>query len=322
MSTSKPLPDYTAYQVGAGRVDVKAARRRDPITATGSAYFGFDAWPHATSRAGRRGPSPTPTAATAAVTLHLAETANVAGGPYDVDPTADAGTPAPAGMFTLSADTVTVPAHGTATVTATAPPEPGRRSAAATSARSSPPTDGGHGRGPYPVSACTRRTSGTPCTSPSRTAPGKPAAGYHRAPAVRPRSTRSIVHVDDTGTLDLRLPAGHLQRVDATSTSPAATARLAGPGAARQPRDRPRPRPDADPRRPQGRRGHGRGADVRPRTGCCPWTGTAPTAATARIGEQYILPSTVRQHVRAADPQGHQGQLRVREPAGARPTRC
>ncbi len=120
MSTSKPLHDYTAYQVGAGRVDINAAIS-DQITATGSAYFGFDAWPFSDESPVTR----TVTYAnsgSSAVTLHLSEAANVAGGPYDVDPTADAGTPAPAGMFTLSTDTLTVPAHGTATVTATALP--------------------------------------------------------------------------------------------------------------------------------------------------------------------------------------------------------
>jgi subtilisin family serine protease len=44
MSTSKPLP-YTAYQVGAGRVDV-AASIAATVTATGSTYLGFQAWPH------------------------------------------------------------------------------------------------------------------------------------------------------------------------------------------------------------------------------------------------------------------------------------
>ena len=119
MSTSKPLP-YTAYQVGAGRVDV-AASIAATVTATGSTYFGFQAWPH---------PSPDPVSRTityanggaSPVTLNLTETVAVAGGPYDVDPFADAGAPAPAGMFGLAAGSVTVPAHGTASVVATAKP--------------------------------------------------------------------------------------------------------------------------------------------------------------------------------------------------------
>jgi hypothetical protein len=120
MSTSKPLANYSAYQVGAGRVDLQAAIS-DQITATGSAYFGFDPWPYSDESPVTRTVTYS-NSGSAAVTLHLSETANVAGGPYDVDPTADARTPAPAGMFTLSDSAVTVPAHGTANVTATALP--------------------------------------------------------------------------------------------------------------------------------------------------------------------------------------------------------
>ncbi|HTJ39805.1 MAG TPA: S8 family serine peptidase [Dactylosporangium sp.] len=120
MSTSKALPGLDAYAVGAGRVDVPESLAA-PVTATGSAWFGFFGWPHT---------DPAPVARTvtysnagaAPVTLDLAESAAIAGGPYDVDPTADAGTPAPDGMFALSADSVTVPAHGTASVTVTARP--------------------------------------------------------------------------------------------------------------------------------------------------------------------------------------------------------
>ncbi|MDX6312731.1 MAG: hypothetical protein QOF44_2195 [Streptomyces sp.] len=118
MSTSKPLSQYSAYQVGAGRTDIPSSLGAT-VTATGSAYFGFDAWPHSSTAPVDR----TVTyrnSGSSAVTLDLSVSATVAGGPYDVDPGADAGKPAPAGMFSLSADSVTVPAHGTATVTATA----------------------------------------------------------------------------------------------------------------------------------------------------------------------------------------------------------
>jgi subtilisin family serine protease len=122
-STSKALPDYTAYQVGAGRVDV-AASLGASVSATGSAYFGFDGWPHGDQ-------APVDRTVTyrnsgdALVVLYLSLSASVAGGPYDADPGAGAGTPAPAGMFALSAGTVTVPAHGSSTVTATARPQLG-----------------------------------------------------------------------------------------------------------------------------------------------------------------------------------------------------
>src|SRR5262249_56910721 len=40
MSTARPAPGYTAYQVGSGRVDI-AATVTATVTATGSAYFGL-----------------------------------------------------------------------------------------------------------------------------------------------------------------------------------------------------------------------------------------------------------------------------------------
>jgi hypothetical protein len=123
MSTSKQLP-FTAYEVGAGRVDVAAADKAT-ITATGSAYFGFLGWPHSDPAPVDRTITYTNTGATA-VTLNLAQTVSIAGGPYDLDPTADQGVPAPDGMFGLAADTVTVPAHGTATVVSRAVPSMGQ----------------------------------------------------------------------------------------------------------------------------------------------------------------------------------------------------
>ncbi|MEV6197909.1 S8 family serine peptidase [Streptomyces sp. NPDC051920] len=120
MSTSKELPAYTTYQVGSGRADLAAATAAS-VTATGSVDFGIDAWPHAGS--GTVGRTVTyRNSGDEPVELHLAVNATVAGGPMDTDPAADKGKPAPEGMFTLSADTATVPAHGTATVTATAEP--------------------------------------------------------------------------------------------------------------------------------------------------------------------------------------------------------
>ena len=123
MSTSKALPDYTDYQVGNGRVDIANAIT-DPITATGSTYFGFDAWPHTDEPSVNRTVTYSNSSA-AAVTLHLAESASIQGGAYDVDPTADAGTPAPGAMFALSTDTLVIPAKGTASVIATAQPSLG-----------------------------------------------------------------------------------------------------------------------------------------------------------------------------------------------------
>ena len=118
MSTSAPLAGTTAYQVGAGRVDLTSSVA-STVTGTGSVWFGFDAWPHTGEPAVARTVVYRNDGDTDLV-LRLAESVRVAGGAYDVDPGADAGAAAPAGMFTLSADTVTVPAHGSAGVTATA----------------------------------------------------------------------------------------------------------------------------------------------------------------------------------------------------------
>lgn len=124
MSTSKPIEGGT-YHVGAGRLDLTVGTT-DTITATGSAFLGFSQWPHPTLEPESRTITYTNSGATA-VTLDLAETVQIAGGPYDVDPSADAGTPAPDGMFTLSASKVTVPAHGSVDVVATGDPSKGQQ---------------------------------------------------------------------------------------------------------------------------------------------------------------------------------------------------
>ncbi|MET9478533.1 S8 family serine peptidase [Streptomyces sp. NPDC002922] len=102
ISSAKATPQYTLYQAGAGRVDV-AASVRDTVFATGSAYAGYDLWPHEPGEKDDKEVTYTNTA-DAPVTLNLA--INVPD--------------APEGLFTLSATQVTVPAHGTSKVTYTA----------------------------------------------------------------------------------------------------------------------------------------------------------------------------------------------------------
>ncbi len=203
MSTAKALPDYTAYQVGDGRVDLAAATGAT-VTATGSAYFGFDGWPHTDEPAVTRVITYANSGNTA-ITLNLAEAADIAGGPYDTDPTAQAGTPAPAGMFTLSASSVSVPAHGSATVTATAKPsmgENGRRYLGQVVATNSANTVVAHTSvGLYKEDA--RYTLHVALKDRQ----GKPVGGYielQQFGVVDP----GYVQVGDSGVLDLRLPAG------------------------------------------------------------------------------------------------------------------
>jgi subtilisin family serine protease len=106
--STQPGAGYSAYQQGSGRIDVAAATGQTVIAEPASLSFGTAEWPNA---------SPEPITreltyrnlGTADVTLDLATTT--------LDP---AGNPAPEGFFTLSADRVTVPAGGTATVSVTA----------------------------------------------------------------------------------------------------------------------------------------------------------------------------------------------------------
>jgi subtilisin family serine protease len=108
MAAAKPNPSLTAYQQGAGRVDVARAITQAVTTDPVSVSYGRPLWPHdddepvAKTVTYRNG-------GTADVTLDLAVTA-----------TGPEGEPAPAGLFTASATTLTVPAGGQAQVTVTA----------------------------------------------------------------------------------------------------------------------------------------------------------------------------------------------------------
>ncbi|WP_328323070.1 S8 family serine peptidase [Kribbella sp. NBC_00382] len=102
VSTAKPTPTYNPYQGGNGRLDI-AATSKATVFATSSAYSGHYAWPVEPGTVVDRDITYTNTG-DAPVTLDL--TTKVAD--------------APAGLFTLSSPTVTVPAHGTATVKLTA----------------------------------------------------------------------------------------------------------------------------------------------------------------------------------------------------------
>lgn len=100
-ASAKPHPELTAFEQGAGRIDVTRAITQTVVSEPTSVSIGTIAWPH---------DDDVPVSKTFAyrnlgdadVTLDLA---------LDTD--------APAGMFTLSATEVTVPAGGTAEVTVT-----------------------------------------------------------------------------------------------------------------------------------------------------------------------------------------------------------
>ncbi|WP_444948828.1 S8 family serine peptidase [Micromonospora ureilytica] len=108
MAAAKPHPDQTAYQQGAGRVDVAHAITQQVSTDPVSVSFGRTLWPHAddapiTRTVTWRNDGP------AAVTVDLS-----------VEGAGPGGRALPAGLFQLGANQLTVPAGGTAATTVTA----------------------------------------------------------------------------------------------------------------------------------------------------------------------------------------------------------
>ncbi|MFI1471518.1 S8 family serine peptidase [Streptomyces wuyuanensis] len=101
VSSAKATPSYTPYQAGGGRLDALAAVRTS-VFATAAVSSGFHSWPHEPGETDVRKVTYTNTG-DAPVALDLAIDADV-----------------PAGLFALSEDRVTVPAHGTTSVTLTA----------------------------------------------------------------------------------------------------------------------------------------------------------------------------------------------------------
>jgi hypothetical protein len=101
-ASTKPHPDLTAFQQGSGRIDVARAITQTVVSEPTSVSIGTVAWPHDDDVAVTK-PITYRNLGDADVTLSLA-----------LD------TKAPAGMFSLSANQVTVPAGGTAEVTVTA----------------------------------------------------------------------------------------------------------------------------------------------------------------------------------------------------------
>ncbi|MFF5174722.1 S8 family serine peptidase [Micromonospora sp. NPDC000089] len=108
MAAAKPHPAQTAYQQGAGRVDVARAIGQQLTSEPASVSFGRALWPH-----GDDAPI------TRTVRWHNAGTAPVTVA-LTLEVTGPGGKAAPAGMFTLGATRLTVPAGGTAATTVTA----------------------------------------------------------------------------------------------------------------------------------------------------------------------------------------------------------
>ena len=104
--SAEPIADATVYGQGAGRLDVGRASGQNVRTDAAAVDLGILRWPHdggaGTKQVSYRNDGDTP------VTLSLALTATGADGE-----------PVPAGTLGLAAETLTVPAHGTAQATVT-----------------------------------------------------------------------------------------------------------------------------------------------------------------------------------------------------------
>ncbi|GAA1603796.1 S8 family serine peptidase [Kribbella hippodromi] len=107
MGTAKPNPKLSVFEQGSGRVDVAAVTKSTVRASVGSISNGIVRWPHQDDKPISREVTYS-NFGTAPVTLDLAAQVN------DAD-----GKPAPAGMFTVSPATLTIPAGGKATATVT-----------------------------------------------------------------------------------------------------------------------------------------------------------------------------------------------------------
>ncbi|MEV4315690.1 S8 family serine peptidase [Actinocrispum sp. NPDC049592] len=107
MNSAKPDPARTVFDQGAGRVDVAKAVAQNVYSSPATISEGIARWPHNDD-----------TPITTTVTYHNSGTSAVV---LDLrtDIRGPDGNPAPAGMFTLSPSTVSVPAGGQAQVTLT-----------------------------------------------------------------------------------------------------------------------------------------------------------------------------------------------------------
>ncbi|WP_238176307.1 S8 family serine peptidase [Kribbella albertanoniae] len=107
IGSAKPSPDNTVSEQGAGRIDVAKAVGQSVVAEEGNLSFGVAQWPHSDDKP----------------VVRTLTYRNYGDKPVELDLAASMktpeGDPAPGGAFTLSANTVTVPAGGTAAVQVT-----------------------------------------------------------------------------------------------------------------------------------------------------------------------------------------------------------
>ncbi|MET8275088.1 S8 family serine peptidase [Streptomyces sp. NPDC005096] len=184
VSSTKATDSYTPYQAGSGRLDALAAVHAS-VFATASAYSGFHAWPTKPAETDVRKVTYTNTG-DAPVSLDLAINAA-----------------APARLFTLSEDRITIPAHGTTSVTLTAELDllpadqpisgmiTGTDSAGAVRART--------------LIGAAKEGKRQNLTVVAKDRSGAPLGGYF---VLTSEHFSGTYHLDESGTDTLRLPAG------------------------------------------------------------------------------------------------------------------
>ncbi|WP_079072796.1 S8 family peptidase, partial [Streptomyces canus] len=206
-ASAKPLTGTTAYEVGAGRVDLTRATGADVTTEPASLGFGTASWPHDDDQSTSR----TLTyrnSGTKPVTLDLTS-----------DVTGPGGGSAPTGMFTVSPARLTVPAGGTAQATVTAD----TRLGGADGAYSGAVTASGDGQSVRTALGVIREVESyklkltvTRRDGKRDDAPGVTVANLDTGKQYTPFDDDKN-HPDDTVTL--RLPKGHYV-IDAQTTDP------------------------------------------------------------------------------------------------------
>jgi len=186
MNTAVPSDGATVYQQGAGRIDVAAATRAQVTAGPGSLSFGLARWPHNDDQAVTKtvtytNPGTTP------ITLDLA---------VDVPN-------APAGMFALTPNQITVPAGGQATATVIADPKAGTQDGRFAGTL----TATGAGLTLRTLMAVEREVESYDVSLTFRDEQGLPTADFF-VQLVATDGTWAALPWDPSGTVRLRLPKG------------------------------------------------------------------------------------------------------------------
>ncbi|MGW3664704.1 S8 family serine peptidase [Streptomyces sp. NPDC005141] len=184
VSSAKATPSYTPYQAGSGRLDALAAVHAS-VFATTSAYSGFHAWPTKPAETDVRKVTYT-NDGDAPVSLDLAINA------------AD-----PAGLFTLSDDRITIPAHDTTSVTLTAALDllPADRPISGTITG----TDSAGAVRARTLIGAAKEGKRQNLTVVAKDRSGTPLSGYF---VLTSKHFSGTYHLDESGTDTLRLPDG------------------------------------------------------------------------------------------------------------------